>query len=140
MKVEINRVNQAFLMEGIGDAQVKVSIDAGIQIGGDDAGLRPMELVLVAAGSCSAIDLIAILKKQRQNLKSLKIVVDGERAKNVVPAVFASIHISYYLEGEIEANKAVRALDLALNKYCSVTTMLKEVAITSSLFLNGEEL
>ena len=81
MKVELNRVDDAFHFEAIGASGVAVNIDAADNIGGHNAGARPMELFLMGLGGCTSIDLILILKKQRQPLEDLKLVIDGEREK-----------------------------------------------------------
>lgn len=69
MKVKLNRVDNDFHFEAVGDSGVKVNIDAGISSGGHNLGSRPMELILMSLGSCSAIDIIGILKKQKQEIE-----------------------------------------------------------------------
>ena len=86
-------------------------------------GVRPMELVLMALGSCSALDLVSILKKQRQQLEDVKIDVKGKR-RDEVPNIFTDIHITFYLKGVIDLTKAEKAAELAVKKYCSVHDML----------------
>ena len=76
MKVEIKRVNDAVHFEGSGSGDVKIHIDGSEAIGGQDLGVRPMELVLMALGSCSSLDLITILKKQRQEITDFSVDVD----------------------------------------------------------------
>jgi len=126
MKIEISRKDDAFHMEGLGSGPLSVSIDAGKKVGGNNKGVRPMELILMGLGSCSAIDLIAILKKQRQQLDDLKININAKREEENIPAVFTEIHIEYVLTGQFETKKVEHALDLANNKYCSVSKMLEE--------------
>ena len=124
MNVELQRVNQAVHFEGGGaSSAVKVHIDGSPDIGGEGAGVRPMELVLMALGSCSALDLISILKKQRQQITDMRILVEGKR-KDAVPAVFTDIHLSFRLTGDIDREKANKAAELAVKKYCSVHDML----------------
>ncbi|KAA3614673.1 MAG: OsmC family peroxiredoxin [Calditrichaeota bacterium] len=124
MNIEINKKDNAFHMEAMGSGPLSVSIDAGKKSGGNDKGTRPMELILMGLGSCSAIDLISILKKQRQHLDDLKISVKAKRDEKNIPAVFTEIHLEYELSGELEEKKVERALDLSINKYCSVSKML----------------
>ena len=134
MKVELNMVNDAVHFEGSGSGNVKVHIDGSEAIGGMGLGVRPMELVLMALGSCSSLDLISILKKQRQDVKDVSISVEGER-KEGVPAVFTKIHLTINLTGNIDRAKAEKAAELAVKKYCSVHDMLAAggVEITYSL-------
>jgi len=77
----------------------------------------------MAVGSCSALDLISILKKQRQQLNDVKIDVNGQR-RDAVPNIFTDIHITFTLKGTIDRSKAEKAAELAVKKYCSVHDML----------------
>jgi putative redox protein len=87
----------------------------------------PMELLLLALGSCTATDVVDILKKKRQKLVSLEVEVSGERAKEP-PAVWVKLEIVYRLKGQLD-EKAVRdAIQLSEDKYCSVAAMLRKTA------------
>ena len=124
MHISLQRVNDAVHFEGTGDStDVHVHIDGSPDIGGEGLGVRPMELVLMALGSCSALDLVTILKKQRQQIDDVKIDVKGERREEI-PHIFTDIHISFYLKGDIDQTKAGKAAKLAVKKYCSVHDML----------------
>jgi len=127
MKVEIKRVNDAYHMEATGSGNVPVHIDAAPAIGGVDAGVRPTELILMGLGGCSAVDIISILKKQRQDLKDFRISIDAQR-KDATPAVFEKIHLTYFFSGKLEESKVERAIELSMKKYCSVTAMLEKTA------------
>ena len=87
-----------------------------------------MQLLLAGIGGCSAIDVINILKKQRQTLTGLSISVEGERESGKTTNVFTKIHLHYVLSGELDLRKVERALELGVNKYCSVGEMLKKSA------------
>ncbi|WP_262249558.1 OsmC family protein [Parapedobacter soli] len=124
MNITLNRVNDAIHFEGTSNStSVKVHIDGSPDIGGEGLGARPMELVLMALGSCSALDLVSILKKQRQQIDDMHINVEGER-RDTIPNVFTRIHISFTLKGAIDPVKAEKAAELAVKKYCSVHDML----------------
>ncbi|PWG78685.1 OsmC family protein, partial [Pararcticibacter amylolyticus] len=123
MKIELSRVNDAVHFESSGSGDVKVHIDGSPEIGGEGKGVRPMELVLMALGSCSSFDLIQILKKQRQEIEDISVSVEGERA-DAVPAVFTKIKMLFHLKGDIDRAKAEKAAELAVKKYCSVHDML----------------
>ena len=123
MKVELKRVNDAVHFEASGMTDVKVSIDGSPEIGGQGLGARPMELVLMALGSCSSLDLLQILKKQRQEVVDIKVAIHADRADKI-PAVFTKIHMVFDLIGNIDAAKAEKAAELAVKKYCSVHDML----------------
>lgn len=126
--VEINRVDNDFRMEAINEKGNSIFMDAGPADGGHDSGFRPMQLLLGAFGGCSAIDLISILRKQREPLKDLKITVTGEREQGVVPAVYTEVHAHFKLFGDINADKAERAVQLSVEKYCSVAKTLEKTA------------
>jgi len=95
-------------------------------------GMAPMQLLLVSLASCSTPDIVEILKKQRQNLEDLQIKVEAERADEI-PAVFKKIHLHYIFKGELDNQKLEKAINLSVNKYCSVAKMLSAtVEITTS--------
>jgi len=133
MQIELKRIDNAFRFQATAESSDNITyIDAAEAIGGHNAGARPMQLVLMGLGGCSGIDLIEILKKQRQELKDISISIDGKRA-DAVPSVFSDIHVHFYLTGALDERKVKRAIDLSLNKYCSVAAMLcKTARITSS--------
>jgi len=128
MNVEMKRIDQDFHFEATGEAGVPVSIDAGPGIGGHNAGARPMELLLMGAGGCSAIDVILILKKQKQDLKDIRIIIAGEREKGKHVSVFTRINLHFRLTGNLSRLKVERAIKLSMEKYCSAVTMLRKTA------------
>lgn len=124
MKVELKRVNDAVHFEGSAPSStVKVHIDGSPEIGGQGLGVRPMEMVLMALASCSSLDLVNILKKQKQDVQDFSVSVEGERREQI-PTVFTKIHMSFTLRGHVDKEKADRAAELAVKKYCSVHDML----------------
>ena len=133
MQVELNRIDNDFHFLATGSTDVPVHIDAALKIGGHDAGARPMELILMGLAGCSAIDIILILKKQRQIVKDFKIMVDGTRRDGKLPGVFEKINLHFILSGTIKEDRLARAIKLSMDKYCSVTAMLRPtVEITTS--------
>ena len=136
MTVDLVRVDDAFHFAATGTANVTVDIDAATDIGGHNAGARPMEMLLMGLAGCSAIDVIVILNKQKQVIDDFKIQVRGERDMDVIPAPFKAIHLEYRLKGNLEEAKVRRAIDLSMDKYCSATAQLRpSAAITWSLVL-----
>ena len=104
-----------------------INIDASAAHGGDDAGARPMELILFALSGCTGMDVATILKKKKRDLQNLKIKTHGQRATNH-PHVYDSITIEYIVTGSDLTDDDIRwAVDLSLNKYCSVAGMLQKV-------------
>jgi putative redox protein len=130
MRVKLVQAGPARFMV-MNDAGATAIIDGPADMGGENAGLRPMETLLSALAGCSALDVILILKKQRQDLKRLEVEVEGERA-DAVPAVFTNIHLRFKGYGSIDLVKLQKAVELSMEKYCSVAKMLQPaVAITA---------
>ena len=90
----------------------------------------PMELVLMALGSCTATDVVTVLKKKRQKLESLEVICSGERAAEP-PTVWTKLEIVYRLRGELDDGAVKHAIELSEEKYCSVAAMLKKTAKVS---------
>jgi putative redox protein len=126
MKIDINRLNDGFHMEAVNETGNTVHLDASPDIGGTGKGMRPMQLLLTALGACGTIDIINILKKQRQPLEDIKITVTGEREKDAVPAPFIAAHIHFRLFGKLDHDKVQKAVSLSVEKYCSVAETIKK--------------
>jgi putative redox protein len=134
VKIEINRLNDNFHMEAVNEQGAKVQMDASPDVGGENLGMRPMQMLLAAMGGCSSIDVINILKKQKQPLRDIKVTVTGEREKDVVPAVYTEVHAHFKLYGDLDKEKVARAVNLGVEKYCSVAKTLEANAkITYSI-------
>jgi len=121
-------------MVGYADSGHGIVIDAEPGDGGLGKGTKPMELVLIALGSCSAMDVISILKKKREKLTGLQVHVSGERADSD-PRVYTGVRIHYLFEGKELSEIACRkAIELSLDKYCSVLGMVSKTAAVESDF------
>ncbi len=139
MRVELSRVDDAFHFEAIGASGIAQHLDANTDIGGHNKGARPMEMILMGLGGCTAIDVILILKKQRQIIDDLKISLDGERVKieGTEMSPFRKINIHFAFKGELDASKVEKAIKLSMEKYCSATAQLSPSAeITHSYSIN----
>jgi len=105
-----------------------VVVDGAPDIGGKDLGARPMELVLMGTGACSAIDVVLFLRKARQAITDCVVELEGERAAEN-PKVFTRIHFHYVVTGASLARPQVeRAITLSKDKYCSATAMMAKTA------------
>lgn len=133
IKIELRRLNDAFHLEAENDKGRTAQMDASPDVGGSNLAMRPMQLLLSALAGCSAIDVVNILRKQKQPLQDMKITVTGEREENAVPAPFVAAHIHFKLYGDIDEGKAAKAVSLAVEKYCSVgKTIEKTTTVTHS--------
>jgi putative redox protein len=127
MKAKVQLVDgMTFIAEsGSGHAIV---VDATPDVGGRDLGPRPMELVLMGTGSCSAIDVVHILRKARLPVTGCIVELESERAPED-PKVFTRIHLHYIVTGKgLAAAQVERAIKLSKEKYCSATIMLAKSA------------
>jgi putative redox protein len=140
MEVSLERINQDYLFEVTNPNGHKVLLDNKSKSSGLVEGISPMELLLMGVAGCSAIDIVAILNKQKINPRVLKMEVKGLRHEEQVPALFYQIDILIYLEGDFSAEKAKRAAKLSYDKYCSVSKTLEPTAtINHKVILNGVE-
>lgn len=138
MKVILYRMNDKFHFEAKGNSGVPINIDSKTDVA--SKGASPMELVLMGIGGCSAIDIVSILQKQRQEIKSYKMEIEGERKEVLQAKPFEAVLVKIFLEGDIDEAKAIRAAKLSFEKYCSVSLTVKGcVEVTYSLTLNGKE-
>lgn len=128
MKIEIERLDDAFHMEATNERGNKMQMDSSSESGGHDLGFSPMQLMLAGIGGCSTIDIVDIMKKQRENLQDIKVTVTAEREKDKTPALFTTIHLHYRLFGDVNKEKAQRAVELSMDKYCSVAKILEKSA------------
>ena len=109
-----------------------IVMDASPDVGGRDLGARPMELVLMGAGGCSAIDVVHILRKARQDMVDCVVELEAERADED-PKVFTRIHMHYIVTGRgLNPAQVERAIKLSKEKYCSATIMLAKTAEVTS--------
>lgn len=128
MKVELTRLDDDFHLQAANEDGLTVETDGSPSIGGHNKALRPMQMLLASLGSCSAIDVIHLLRKQRQELRDIKVTVTGERDTTKTPSPFTAINVHYTLYGNIADNKAERAVSMSMEKLCSVKIMLDKAA------------
>lgn len=141
MKIFLKRIDDAFNFEAKNENGKTVLIDAAEKIGGRNQGVRPMQMLLMGAAGCAAIDIISILKKQKQEITDFEIEADGEREKvKNLAAVFTDVNIHFKLKGKIDSEKAKRATELSMEKYCSAskTLRLAGAKIKYEVFVNGQ--
>lgn len=129
MKISLKRINKAVHLEASNEDGNKVQIDGAPQIGGENLGVRPMQLLLMGLGGCSSMDILNILSKQKVELDDFTIDVDAERDTENTPSLFTTIHVIFNFKGkELNLKKIERAVALSMDKYCSVTKILEKSA------------
>lgn len=128
MKIEIQRKGGLYHMQARNETGNIVEMDGSPAIGGTNQGFRPMQMLLAALGGCSTIDIISILTKQKQQVEDIRITVDGKREPNAEPSLFQDIHVHFTVKGDLSEQKVKRAVDLSMEKYCSVAKTLEKSA------------
>ncbi|PHS78553.1 MAG: peroxiredoxin [Rhodospirillaceae bacterium] len=114
--------------EGTPGSGHTVIMDSSPDFGGEDKGLRPMEMMLLGMGGCTSIDVMNILQKTRQNVTDCVAEIEAERADDI-PKVFTHIHVHFKVTGKDLSPKHVeRAINLSAEKYCSASIMLGKTA------------
>ncbi|HDS00689.1 MAG TPA: OsmC family peroxiredoxin [candidate division Zixibacteria bacterium] len=131
MKVKIRQID-GIALAAAGDTNHWVTMDGPEDFGGHSAGSRPMELLLMSLGSCTAMDVLSILQKKRVKLDDFQMEVESERAEEH-PKVFTEIKLHFIFVGKgIRQKDVERAIELSTDKYCPATAMLKKsVKITN---------
>lgn len=138
MKITLNRINDDYLFECKNSIGNSILLDNISQSEGTKA-VSPMESLLMAVAGCSGIDMVSIMKKQRQELTNFSAEVEGERIQEDDAKPFKNIMVKFFLEGKIDPNKARKAAELSFEKYCSVSKTLEpKVTVNYQVFVNGE--
>lgn len=139
MKITLNRINDDYLFECKNSIGNSILLDNISQSEGTKA-VSPMESLLMAVAGCSGIDMVSIMKKQRQELTNFSAEVEGERVQMDEAKPFKTINVKFFLEGKIDPKKAQKAAELSFQKYCSVSKTLEpNVMVTYEVFVNGEK-
>ena len=127
------------MFEGISGSGHSVVMDGPENAGGKNRGVRPMEMLLLGVGTCSAFDVVNILKKSRQDVTDCITEVEAVRV-DAVPAVFEKIHLHFKVSGKVlDPAKVQRAVDLSANKYCSASIMLGRAGVEMTHDFSIEE-
>ena len=125
IKIDIERVNGDYGFEARDSNGHIVRMDTSPETGGLNYGVRPMQVLLMGLGGCSGIDVVSILKKQRQEISYFAMHIEAERETGKEPTLWQSAKIVFTLKGNIDEDKAQRAAQLSMEKYCSVAETLR---------------
>lgn len=130
MKVNLKRLNDKLAFQASNEDGLVSNLDANPSIGGENLGMRPMEMLLASIASCSSIDVLLIMKKKRVELSYYEVEIEAKR-KNAVPSPFESIHLIFKIGKNDPKDQVEKAVKLGVEKYCSVSASLsKEIKIT----------
>ncbi|MTI13171.1 OsmC family protein [Sansalvadorimonas verongulae] len=123
MKAQVKWVD-GMRFAGTSGSGHSVMMDTSSQHGGSDSAPSPMEMVLMAVGGCSSVDVVSMLKKARQDVIDCEVKLESERV-DTVPAIFSKIHLHFVVTGrDLKDAQVKRAVELSADKYCSVSIML----------------
>lgn len=138
MKIEVYRAKDATLISKA-DSNHWVVMDSVKQFGGSEAATKPMEMVLMALGGCTSMDVLSLLKKMRVDVDDYNVEIDGQRGEEH-PKPFVKIVIDYYFKGEgleEKRDKIEKAVNLSQERYCGVSAMLSKTAdMTYNIHIN----
>ena len=125
--------------EGESASGHRVRLDGASEYGGQNSGMRPMEMLLIAMGGCTAFDVVNILRKARQPVQGCWAEIDAIRA-DTIPKVFTKIHVHFVITGKgLKATQVAMAINLSATKYCSASLMLGKACEISHDFEIREE-
>lgn len=140
IKVRVTKQEKDFHFRARNESGLTVDIDdATAYEDSVGSGASPMQLLLMALGGCSGLDIMSILLKSRQQVERFDMEVTGQKPDGTSPSVYNNIHVRFIFEGEVDPSKARRAIGLSLGKYCSVAATLgKSAEIGYDFMVNGE--
>lgn len=130
MKVKLKQI-EGLAMAARGSSNHWVAMDVSADVGGTDAGVPPMELLLMGVAGCAAMDVLSILQKKKVDVTGFEVEAQAERAPEH-PKTFTRIDLNFIITGgNIKTADVERAIQLTDQKYCPGTAMMKEVAIVN---------
>lgn len=129
------------VFQGNDERGLSITMDASPEASGQDAGTTPMNLILMALGGCSSMDIMSILRRIRDKIEKYNVKIEGKQ-NSKHPKVFNQIHLSYFFWGrDIPEEDIKKAVALSLERYCPVNAILaKSAEITYDIILNDKNL
>jgi len=128
MNISVNWVD-GMLMVGKSDSGHTITMDGPPEIGGENLGVRPMEMLLLGMAGCTMIDVVSTLKKMREDVVDCQTQVSADRSEEY-PKVFTNINVHFILKGkQLNPSKVDKAIKLSAEKYCSASIMIGKTAI-----------
>ena len=124
-RIHLKQIDKDYQFITTDEAGQQMTMDIPVDQGGHGNGVRPMQALLSALGGCSAVDIVMILKKQKETIDQFEMIIDGERQLGKEPALWETIHIIFKLKGTMTQERAEKACDLSMEKYCSVAATLR---------------
>ena len=123
--INLKRIDDDYQFVTTDEAGQTMTMDIPVDQGGHGNGVRPMQAILSALGGCSGVDVVMILKKQKEAIEIFEMEINGERQVGIEPALWETIHIVFKLKGTMTQERAEKACALSMDKYCSVAATLR---------------
>jgi putative redox protein len=124
-RIHLKQIDKDYQFITTDEAGQQMTMDIPVDQGGHGNGVRPMQALLSALGGCSAVDVVMILKKQKESIEHFEMIINGEREVGKEPALWSAINIVFQLKGTMSKEKAEKACALSMDKYCSVAATLR---------------
>lgn len=124
-RIHLKQIDQDYQFVTTDETGQTMTMDIPVDQGGHGNGVRPMQSLLSALGGCSAVDIVMILKKQKQTITLFEMEINGEREDGKEPALWQTIHIVFKFKGTLSQEQAEKACALSIDKYCSVAATLR---------------
>lgn len=126
MSITVRKLEEDLHFEAENDEEGKLRMDGNNTIGGLEGGLSPMQLLLAGVGGCSSVDVLNILEKQRQKVEDYEVKIEGNRQQLDTYSEYKTINLHFVLTGQLDPKKVEKAIELSINKYCSVSKALEK--------------
>jgi putative redox protein len=123
--IHLKRIDDDYQFVTTDEAGQTLTMDIPVDQGGHGNGVRPMQALLSALGGCSGVDVVMILKKQKETIAHFEMIIQGERQVGKEPALWETIHIVFKFKGSMNKERAEKACALSMDKYCSVAATLR---------------
>lgn len=130
MQISLQLSPDGRAMLGQDEAGNEIRLSLPESAGGDASGFRAMQLMIVSLGACASVDVLTILKKQRQQVDDLRIEIDAERYHQPLPAPWQKAHLVFTFYGKVDPQKAEKAVEMSIQKYCSASETLRLAGAT----------
>lgn len=130
MQLHLQLTPDGQAMLGQDEAGNEMHLSLPVTAGGNVSGFRPMQLMMMSLGGCAAVDVLTILKKQRQQVDDLLIDIAAERFHQPLPAPWEKAHLVFTIYGKVDQQKAEKAVEMSVQKYCSAAETLRLAGAT----------
>jgi len=128
MAITVRKLENDLHFEAENEKGGKLRMDGNNTIGGLEGGLSPMQLLLAGIGGCSSVDVLNILNKQRQQVEDYRVEITADKQSVGTYSEYKTINLNFILEGDLDEQKVERAIELSINKYCSVSKALEKIS------------